>query len=102
MPLSVFFLVFMNYLLLVFSVHKIYGLWLFSDCLRLFLDGEYLKELLSESWSQILFLGLGMLYSWRMITENNTKATTSIEFTRKTTHTADDPALIYKPFKNED
>lgn len=100
--LSVFFLVFMNYLLLVFSVHKTYGLWLFSNCLHLFLDPEYLKELLSGSWTQILFLGLGMLYSWRMITENNTKATTSIEFTRKTIHTADDPALVYKPFKNEE
>ena len=100
--LSVFFLFFMNYLLLVFNVHSTYGLWLFADCLRLFLEGDFLKELLSESWTQILFLALGMLYSWRMITENNTKATTSIEFTRKTIHTADDPALVYKTFKNEE
>ena len=100
--LSVLFLFLMNYLLLVFNVHSNYGLWLFSDCLRLFLQGDFLKELFVEGWTQLLFLALGLLYSWHMITFINDTATTSIEFTRKTIHTADDPGLVYKTFKSEE
>ncbi len=82
--LSFLILFVMEYVVLVISVHREYGIWLLKECLQLFFDRQYFLEMLKDMVMSFVFLALGILYSWRMIAENNQKTTTSIEFTRGT------------------
>lgn len=82
--LSILTLFVMEYVVLVIQVYQQSGMWFLKECLQAFFNREFLLEMLKEMGMSFVFLGLGILYSWRMITDNNQRTTTSIEFTRGT------------------
>ena len=97
--LSILFLFLMRYVMFVFVIHKEFGLWLFKDCLKVFFDKEYFGEMIRSMGMSFVFLGLGIIYSWGMISQSNKKTTTSVAFTRATVRPMVDSG--YVPYKNE-
>lgn len=82
--LSIFFLFFMEFVLLNMAVYQEYGLLLIRECFDLFMDPEVFTELLGDMATSFLFLVFGIIYSWRMITVTNSGMGTNAEFTMST------------------
>lgn len=82
--LSVLYLFIMEFILLVIGVYNEYGLLLIRECFELFVSPDGFREIISDMPSSFLFLALGIIYSWRMITETNAGINSNAEFTMAT------------------
>ena len=83
--LSVLYLFIMEFVLLVISVYiETNGLLLIKECFEAFIDPVVFREIFSDMITSFVFLALGILYSWRMISETNTNIHSNAEFTLST------------------